>query len=62
MAEDVYKIVERMLKESQKIAKTGTKQELINAVTAIEKYARANNLTSFANEAKRKLAQMRKNL
>lgn len=60
--EDEFEIVKKMLKESQDIAKTGTPQQLINALTAIEKYAREQNLTRFANEAKLKLTHLRKNL
>jgi hypothetical protein len=62
MAKDEFQVVQDMLKESQKIAKNGTPQELINAVSAIEQYARENNLTRFANEAKKKLAILRNNL
>jgi hypothetical protein len=62
MAKDEFEILQTMLKESQNIAKTGTPQQLINALTAIEKYARENGLNRFANEAKRKIASLRKNL
>jgi len=62
MAEDAFEVLKKMLKESQNIAKTGTQQQLINALTAIEKYARAHNINRFADEAKRKIASLRKNL
>jgi hypothetical protein len=62
MPKDKYEIVEQMLRESQKIAKTGTPQELINALTAIEKYASQQGLDKFARAARQKLARMRKNL
>jgi hypothetical protein len=62
MPKDKFEILQTMLRESQNIAKTGTSQQLINALVAIEKYAREQNLTRFANEAKKKIASLRKDL
>lgn len=62
MVEDEFEVAKRMLRESQKIAKTGTPQQLINALTAIEKYAEEHNLNRFANEVRSKINKIRKNL